>query len=169
MSSGHAHKMRMQRYDIRDPAAGPDEFLPRVWSPTNSPLLDHGELVGVVHCVKEVSESGQLLAEVARDVGRGDPWDPVELLHTFEAVSAGETTPPPTPAGVGCRKRATDARHRDPRHHRLGQGDPDGAIQYRCRSCVRDADQTLAGVEYPGRADRAHAGPVGPPSAFELS
>jgi len=94
MRGGHAHKMRMQRYDIRDPAAAPDEFLPRVWSPTNSPLLDHGELVGVVHCVKEVSESGQLLAEVARDVGQGDAWDPVELLHTFEAVSAGE--PPAT-------------------------------------------------------------------------
>lgn len=92
MSGGHARKMRMQRYDIRDPAAAPDEFLPRVWSPTNSPLLDHGELVGVVHCVKEVSESGQLVAEVARDVGQGDAWDPVELLNTFEAVSAGETT-----------------------------------------------------------------------------
>ncbi|OBF10035.1 ANTAR domain-containing protein [Mycobacterium sp. 852002-10029_SCH5224772] len=91
MSTGHTHKMRMQRYDIPDPAA-PDEFLPKVWSPTNSPLLDHGELVGVVHCVKEVSESRQLLAEVARDVDHGVSWDPAELLHTFEAVSAGETT-----------------------------------------------------------------------------
>lgn len=90
MSSGHPHKMRLQRYDIPDPAA-PDEFLPKVWSPANSPLLDHGELVGVVHCVKEVSESRQLLAEVARDVDHGDPWDPADLLHTFEAVSAVET------------------------------------------------------------------------------
>lgn len=47
MESGHPHTMRMQRYDIPDPGA-PDEFLPKVWSPTNSPLLDHGELVGVV-------------------------------------------------------------------------------------------------------------------------
>ncbi len=46
----------------------------------------------MVHCVKEVSESGQLLAEVVRDVGQGDSWDPVELLHVFEAVGAGETT-----------------------------------------------------------------------------
>lgn len=90
MSSGHVHKMRMQRYDIPDPA-GHDEFLPKVWSPTNSPLLDHGELVGVVHCVTEVSESRRLLAEVARDVDRGDLWDPADLLHTFEAVSAVET------------------------------------------------------------------------------
>lgn len=91
MRGGRTHKMRMQRYDIRDPAVR-NELLPKVWRPTNSPLLDHGELVGVVHCVKEVSESGQLLAEVVRDVGQGDSWDPVELLHVFEAVSAGETT-----------------------------------------------------------------------------
>lgn len=91
MSGGHTHKMRLQRYDIPDPSA-PEEFLPKVWSPTNSPLLDHGELVGVVHCVKEVSESQQLLAEVTRDVARGDSWDPAELLHTFEAVSAVETS-----------------------------------------------------------------------------
>jgi hypothetical protein len=91
MQSGHTHKMRLQRYDIRDPAA-PDEFLPKVWSPTNSPLLDHGELVGVVHCVKEVSESKQVLAEVARDAEHGDPWDPSELLHTFAAVNVVETT-----------------------------------------------------------------------------
>lgn len=91
MSSGRLHKMRTQRYDIPDPAA-PGEFLPRVWSPTNSPLLDHGELVGVVHCVKEVSESRELLAEVARDADLSDPWQPADLLHTFEAVSAVEVS-----------------------------------------------------------------------------
>ena len=32
LQSGHTHKMRLQRYDIRDPAA-PDEFLPRVSTP----------------------------------------------------------------------------------------------------------------------------------------
>ncbi|WP_163708862.1 ANTAR domain-containing protein [Mycobacterium timonense] len=91
MSGGHTHKMRLQRYDIPDPAA-PDEFLPKVWRPTNSPLLDHDELVGVVHCVKAVSESKQFLAEVTHDVAHGDSWDPAELLHTFDAVSAAETS-----------------------------------------------------------------------------
>jgi hypothetical protein len=91
MHSGHTHKMRLQRYDIRDPA-DPEEFLPKVWSPTNSPLLDHGELVGVVHCVTEVSESKQVLAEMRRDVEQGGSWDPGELLHTLEAVNAVETT-----------------------------------------------------------------------------
>lgn len=46
----------------------------------------------MVHCVKEVSESSQLLAEVAREVERGDSWDPAELLHTLEAVSAVEAS-----------------------------------------------------------------------------
>lgn len=45
-----------------------------------------------MHCVKEVSESSQLLAEVAREVERGDSWDPAELLHTLEAVSAVEAS-----------------------------------------------------------------------------
>ncbi len=47
---------------------------------------------GVVHCVKEVSESQQVLAEVARDVEEGGYWEPGELLRTFGAVGAVETT-----------------------------------------------------------------------------
>lgn len=90
MQSGLTHTMRMQRYDIPDPAS-PDEFLPKVWSPTNSPLLDHGELVGVVHRVEEVAQSRKLLDEVARDIDHGVAWDPADLLHTLEAVSAVET------------------------------------------------------------------------------
>lgn len=89
MASGRRHTMRMQRYDIPDPVA-PDEFLPKVWSPANSPLLDHGELVGVVHTVKEVSQSKQLLDEVASDIDHGVAWDAADLLHTLEAVSAVE-------------------------------------------------------------------------------
>jgi hypothetical protein len=87
MRSGREHNMRIQRYDIRDPAA-PEQFLPKVWSPTNTPLVDHGELIGAVHCVEEVSESRQVLAEVARD-GR-DYWSPGELLHICEALRAVE-------------------------------------------------------------------------------
>jgi hypothetical protein len=89
MRSGHAHNMRIQRYDIRDPAA-PDEFLPRVWSPTNSPLLDHGELVGVVHCVEEISDSQRMFGELARAVDQSEAWTPAELLHTFAGISAVE-------------------------------------------------------------------------------
>lgn len=91
MRSGHVHNMRIQRYDIRDPDA-PEQFLPKVWSPTNSPLLDHGELVGVMHCVQEVSDSTQLLAQMAGAVDQGEPWTCLELLHTFAAVSAAENS-----------------------------------------------------------------------------
>lgn len=69
MESGHPHTMRMQRYDIPDP----------------------GVLVGVVHTVKEVAQSKQLLDEVARDVDHGVAWDPADLLHTLEPVSAVES------------------------------------------------------------------------------
>ena len=89
MRSGHTHNMRIQRYDIRDPAT-PEKFLPKVWSPTNSPLLDHGELVGVVHCVEELSESRQVLAAMARAVDEGDSWTSAELLHTFAGISSVE-------------------------------------------------------------------------------
>lgn len=83
------HTMRVQRYDIRDPAA-PDRFLPKVWSPVNFPLLDHGELVGVVHRVEELSESRQVLAEIARAVDAGQSWTSAELLHTMAAITAVE-------------------------------------------------------------------------------
>jgi hypothetical protein len=91
MRSGRTHNMLIQRYDIRDPAA-PEEFLPRVWSPSNSPLLDHDELLGVMHCVEEISESGRVLAEMARVVDQGVPLTCNELLHTFAAISAVENT-----------------------------------------------------------------------------
>ncbi len=89
MSTRHTHEMRVQRYDVPDPDA-PDNFVPKVWSPTNTPLLDHGELVGVAHRVEEVSESQQLLAEMARAADQGDTWTPAEVLHTLEAINAGE-------------------------------------------------------------------------------
>jgi hypothetical protein len=89
MRSGHTDNMWIQRYDIRNPAA-PEEFLPKVWSPTNSPLLDHGELLGVVHRVEEISDSRRALAVMARAVDTGDSWTCAELLHTLAAVSAVE-------------------------------------------------------------------------------
>jgi hypothetical protein len=91
MRSGHIHNMRVQRYDIPDPAA-PEKYLPKVWSPTNSPLLDHGELVGVVHRVEEISESCQLFAEMAIAADQGDCWTAAELLHTVAAITAVENT-----------------------------------------------------------------------------
>lgn len=89
MRSGHTHKMWIQRYDIRDPAA-PDTFLPRVWSPSNSPLFDHGELVGVVHRVEEITELRGALAVMARAVDSDKSWSCADVLHTLAGVSAAE-------------------------------------------------------------------------------
>lgn len=166
MSGGHTHKMRLQRYDIPDPAA-PDEFLPKVWSPTNSPLLDHGELVGVVHCVKEVSESKQLLAEVTRD---GDSWDPAELLHTFEAVSAVENS-----RHLQCQQSLVLENKQLLRAIATRDviGQAKGVLMERFNidsdKCLRDADPTVPGDEHPGRADRPQAGRDEPSSALGLS
>lgn len=84
------HEMRIQRYDVPDPVT-PDQFVPKVWSPTNTPLVDHGELVGVAHRVKEISESAQMLAEMTRAADQGASWTPTEVLHTLEAINAVET------------------------------------------------------------------------------
>jgi hypothetical protein len=91
MRSGHTHNMWIQRYDIRDPAA-PEKFLPKVWSPSNSPLLDHGELVGAVQRVEPILDVARALTLIARAIETGGSWPPAELLHTLAAVSAVENT-----------------------------------------------------------------------------
>lgn len=91
MRTGHTDNMRILRYDIPDPAA-PDRFLPKVWSPINSPLTDHGELVGVVHrCGEEISDLVRAVSVIARAIEAGGSWPSSEVLHTLAAVSAAET------------------------------------------------------------------------------
>jgi len=86
MRSGRPHNMWIQRYDIRDPRS-PDTFLAKVWSPANAPLFDHGELIGVVHRVKEVAGYEHLVSVLARAVETGRSWSSAELLHTLAAVT----------------------------------------------------------------------------------
>lgn len=83
------HAMRVQRYDVPDPVT-PEKFVPKVWCPSNTALVDHGELLGVAHHVEEISESGRLLAEMAHAADRGGSWTPAEVLHTLEAISEVE-------------------------------------------------------------------------------
>jgi hypothetical protein len=91
MRSGHTHNMQILRYDIPEPTA-PDKFLPKVWSPSNSPLIDHGELVGVIHrCGEVISESEHALAAIARAIHAGDTWTGADVVHTLAAVSAVQT------------------------------------------------------------------------------
>lgn len=48
-----AHRMLVQRYDIADGANG--GWLPRVWSPVNSPVLDDRSVMGLLHQVHDIT------------------------------------------------------------------------------------------------------------------
>lgn len=49
-----AHQMPIQRYDIAP--TGSPEFIPKVWSPVNSPISDdEGRVVGLLHHVEDVT------------------------------------------------------------------------------------------------------------------
>ncbi|MHA0287835.1 ANTAR domain-containing protein [Mycobacterium sp. C3-094] len=91
MRTGRKHDMWIQRYDIPDPAVA-DGFLPKVWSPTNSPIIDHGELLGVFHQVEEVADVGGALSLMARAIDAGDTCPVAELLHALTAVNTAENT-----------------------------------------------------------------------------
>lgn len=80
--------MWIQRYDIPDPDT-PGEFIPRVWSPLNTPLIDHGELIGVVHRYgSEISDIRVALTVIARAIDAVGSLPPTEILHTLAAVDA---------------------------------------------------------------------------------
>jgi PAS domain S-box-containing protein len=56
LSTGQAHKMAVQQYDIRRPTAEGSFFEERHWSPLNSPLLDgSGQVKYIVHQVEDVT------------------------------------------------------------------------------------------------------------------
>lgn len=54
LSRRERHHMGFLRYDIASPDH-PDEYLPRVWSAVNSPILDRGRVVGVLEQVEDVT------------------------------------------------------------------------------------------------------------------
>jgi hypothetical protein len=54
LSGGLAHQMPIQRYDVAPTGSG--VFVPRVWSPVNTPIRnEHGREIGVLHHVEDVS------------------------------------------------------------------------------------------------------------------
>lgn len=54
LSRRERHHLGFLRYDIASPD-NPDEYLPRVWSAVNSPILDEGRVVGVLEQVEDVT------------------------------------------------------------------------------------------------------------------
>ncbi|ANW65045.1 hypothetical protein BCA37_16890 [Mycobacterium sp. djl-10] len=88
------HVVGVQRYDLPDPTR-PGSFQYRVWTPVNSPLVDDGATVGVVHRAQDVTTAfppvpangaeaphqSAALDELARILGRSFPELPyAEIL-----------------------------------------------------------------------------------------
>jgi hypothetical protein len=90
--SRRPHHMLVQRYDIVDGADG--SWVPKVWQPHNSPVLDGGTVVGLLHQVHDITLSGEDVQRVLtgyRDLVRGDPpadADSRRLADELEAVAA---------------------------------------------------------------------------------
>lgn len=52
--TGSMHNMVIQRYDIPDPRNA-HSFVRRYWVPVNTPVVEDGQVIGIVHQVKDVS------------------------------------------------------------------------------------------------------------------
>jgi hypothetical protein len=87
MCLGATHNMWVQRYDITDPAH-PGTYVAKVWSPNNSPVYDHHQLVGVLHRVEEITELHATVSMIARAVDAGEMFSAVEQLHALAAFTA---------------------------------------------------------------------------------
>ncbi len=50
------HTMAVQKYDIAKPESEGGDFEERYWSPINSPVLESGQIVYIIHRVEDVTE-----------------------------------------------------------------------------------------------------------------
>lgn len=87
MRTGRSHDMWVQRYDVADPAQS-GKFVPKVWGPRNSPVYDHGELVGIVHQVEELTDLQSTLSAMAHALEADDTLSPAEQLHVLAVFAA---------------------------------------------------------------------------------
>lgn len=87
MRTGRSHDMWVQRYDVADPAH-PGSFIPKVWGPRNSPVYDHGELIGIVHQVEELTDLESTLSAMAHALEADDTLTPAEQLHVLAVFAA---------------------------------------------------------------------------------
>ena len=53
LGTGRPDNMWVHRYDIPNPAG--DRFLTRYWAPVNAPVVEQGEVVGILHRVEDVT------------------------------------------------------------------------------------------------------------------
>jgi hypothetical protein len=87
LRTGRPHHMWVQRYDVPD-AVDSARFVPKVWKPTNTPLIDNGTVVGVMNHGEEITEAVQALDAMARAIDADEGLSPAEQLHTMAVFSA---------------------------------------------------------------------------------
>ncbi|PXY21411.1 hypothetical protein BAY60_25785 [Prauserella muralis] len=67
------HYMGIQRYDV--PVPGGTAFVKKVWTPVNSPIVEDGTVLGVLHHVEDVTELDGLLEHPdGGDAGEAGNW-----------------------------------------------------------------------------------------------
>jgi hypothetical protein len=87
--SGRPHNMLVQRYDIRDSVAG--RWVLRYWSPLNTPVVEDGRVVAVLHQVEDITpleEDLRLVMERYRDLLREGPLTDADARRFAEAARA---------------------------------------------------------------------------------
>jgi hypothetical protein len=82
LRTGRTQNMWVQRYDVPD-TVDPARFVPKVWKPTNTPLIDNGTVVGVMNHGEEITDAGNALDAMARAIAADEGLSPTEQLHTL--------------------------------------------------------------------------------------
>lgn len=110
---GRAHHMLVQRYDVADIEHG--GWLVRVWNPVNSPVLDEGKVLGLLHQVHDitpvVADIGTVLRDY-RDLLQAPPSDADarKLAEHVDAVASCVTGSHALAAEVANLRRALTSR-----------------------------------------------------------
>ena len=145
----------MRRYDITDPAQ-PDSYLAKVWSPTNTPIYDHHQLIGVVHRVEEITDLDATLSVMAQAVDAGDAMSVTDQVHTLTAFTTALPADRQTQQALAAENEQLRRALARPRCHRPSQRHPEGALQHRRHRRVRPTDQTVPRLEHTSNRGRAH-------------
>jgi hypothetical protein len=70
LTTAARHWMGFQRYDVPD-LRKPGAFVPKIWTPVNSPVIESGRVVALLHHVQDVTralerQDAQLIADRSR-------------------------------------------------------------------------------------------------------
>lgn len=65
LHTGQEHQMAIQRYDVTSEGG----FVTKFWAPVNSPILEGGEVIGILHRVEDVTQLEEDLRRVLAHYG----------------------------------------------------------------------------------------------------